>query len=374
MTIAFFGNFMSHHVAPLCIELEKLVGKGNYYFVACEPLHEERANMGYASMNNKYDFIVRSYESDGEYQRALQIAADVDVAILGSCLPIIHKIRRKANKLTFLYRERLFKNGTWRRFQPWTAYKVIRDYTSVRNKQFYFLGASAYAGHDVTLCGFPKKKCLKWGYFPEFESYDAESKGCSPLKILWCGRMIWWKHPEHAVLVADYLRSKNILFEMTIVGEGEKSVEVDTLISDKKLSSYITRKSFVKPEEIRTLMKDSDVYLFTSGREEGWGVVLNEAMNCRCAVIANNNAGSTPYLIKDSYNGFVYNGTIESLYGSIDNLLNANLSDISERAYNYLESTWSPRIAAKNLFEFASEKLYNSRVRSILDGPCSKAL
>ncbi len=373
MTIAFFGNFMSHHVAPLSIELEKLVGKGNYYFVACEPLHEERANMGYASMNNKYDFIVRSYESVREYQRALQIAADVDVAILGSCLPIIHKIRRKANKLTFLYRERLFKNGTWRRFLPWTAYKVIRDYTSVRNKQFYFLGASAYAGNDVTLCGFPKEKCLKWGYFPEFESYGSESKECGPLKILWCGRMIWWKHPEHAVFVADYLRSKNIQFEMTIVGDGEKSLEVNTLISNKKLSSYITRKSFVKPEEIRSLMKAADIYLFTSGREEGWGVVLNEAMNCRCAVIANVNAGSTPYLIKDSNTGFVYDGTIESLYDSMDSLLKVNANDISEKAYNYLELMWSPRVAAENLVDFASEILSYNKVLSIIDGPCSNA-
>ena len=373
MTIAFFGNFMSHHVAPLSIELEKLVGKGNYYFVACEPLHEERANMGYASMNNKYDFIVRSYESDGEYQRALQIAADVDVAILGSCLPIIHKIRRKANKLTFLYRERLFKNGIWRRFQPWTAYKVIRDYTSVRNKKFFFLGASAYAGHDVTLCGFPKEKCLKWGYFPEFESYDAESKECGPLKVLWCGRMIWWKHPEHAVLVAEYLRSKNVPFEMTIVGDGAKSVEVDTLIAEKKLSSFITRKSFVKPEEIRSLMKGADVYLFTSGREEGWGVVLNEAMNCRCAVIANVNAGSTLYLIKDSNNGFIYDGTIRSLYDSVERILKADIVEVSDRAYKYLQLTWSPEIAARHLVDFASEMMHSGRVLSIYDGPCSRA-
>ena len=60
--------------------------------------------------------------------------------------------------------------------------------------------------------------------------------------------MIWWKHPEHAVFVAEYLRSKSIPFEMTIVGDGEKSIEIDTLISEKNLSSYITRKSFVKPD------------------------------------------------------------------------------------------------------------------------------
>ena len=372
MTIAFFGNFMSHHVAPLSIELEKLVGNGNFYFIACEPLHEERFNMGYENMNHKYDFIVRSYESDIEYKRALQIAKDVDVAILGSSLPIIHKIRRIANKLTFLYRERLFKNGTWRRFLPWTAYKVLRDYTLVRNKKFFLLCASAYTGSDVRLCGFHIEKCLKWGYFPEFEYINVKHKESKPLKILWCGRMIWWKHPEHAVIVADYLRSKNIQFEMTIVVSGEKSIEVETMISEKNLSSLITRKSFVKPQEIRHLMKDADVYLFTSGREEGWGVVLNEAMNCRCAVIANIDAGSTLYLIKDADNGFLYDGTVDSLCNCVDRLLIADIDEISRNAYHYLRSTWSPKVAAKNLVDFASEIIFNDRVLYTIDGPCSK--
>ena len=45
----------------------------------------------------------------------------------------------------------------------------------------------------------------------------------------------------------------------------------------------------------------------TSNQEEGWGVVVNEAMNSGCVVIGSNLAGSVPYLIENGKNGLIYN-------------------------------------------------------------------
>lgn len=375
MTIAFFGNFMSHHETPLGLEFERLVGAGNYHFIACEPLHSERAQMGYEDMNNKYDFVVRPYENQTEYQKALDIAKNVDVAIIGSASLIYSQIRKKNNKLTFLYRERLFKNGTWRRFQPWTAYKVIRDYTTVRNKNFYLLGASAYAGYDVRLCGFKANKCLKWGYFPEFEPMQPKRETSKPLKLLWCGRMIWWKHVECAVEVVRMLKERGVEFSMKIVGSGEKEGLVQEMIDAYQVSDKINRLPFVKPSEVRNLMKEADVFLFTSGREEGWGVVLNEAMNCQCAVIANTNAGSVPYLLKDNESGFCYDGTLNSLEDAVDRMLASDLVQVANNAYSTLANNWTPAKAAENLVSLSNKLLSGSLTTDIIkEGPCSRDL
>ena len=375
MTITFFGNFMSHHETPLGLALEKLVGKGNYHFVACEPLHAERIMMGYEDMNKKYEFVVRPYENVMEYQKALWLAESSDIAIIGSAFPVIARIRKKNNKLTFLYRERLFKNGTWRRFQPWTAYKVIIDYTTVRNKNFYLLGASAYAGYDVCLCGFKANKCFKWGYFPEFESMQPKKGASKPLKLLWCGRMIWWKHVECAVEVARILKERGVDFSMKIVGSGEKEIMVQEMIETYKLSDSITCIPFVKPAEVRDLMKEADVFLFTSGREEGWGVVLNEAMNCQCAVIANTNAGSVPYLIKDNVNGFCYDGSLKSLEDAIERMLFSDIVQIANNAYSTIANNWTPAKAAENLITLSNELLSGSLATDIIkEGPCSRDL
>lgn len=364
MTITFFSNFLNHHQLPLCQEFIKQVGDGNFHFVSCERIHEERAKMGYEDMNIKYPFVVRAYESDDQMQKAIKLAHESDVAIIGSAFQIFTDIRGEENKLTFLYRERIFKNGSWRRFIPTTAWKIFKGYTQFRNKNFYILCASAYAADDFAKCGFPRHKCLKWGYFPEL--LPKAEKSFEKLRIMWCGRMIWWKHPEDAVEVARLLKEKGVKYEMKIIGNGDKRGYVETLIDRYNLRSCITTYDFMSPSDIRKSMTDSNVYLFTSGREEGWGVVLNEAMNSGCVVIANSNAGSSPYLIQDGVNGLLYDGSIESLNNAVNMLINTSLSKFSNASINTISRFWNPIAAAESLLDFVINSCSPKE-----QGPCS---
>ena len=363
MTITFYSNFLNHHQLPLCQEFIKLIGEDNFHFVSCEKIHEERTKMGYEDMNVKYPFVVRAYESEGQHAKSLELAENSDVVIIGTVNPEVAAIRSKNNKLTFLFRERLFKNGTWRRFNPSTAFKLYRNYTSVRNKNFYLLGASAYAADDVCLCGFKREKCLKWGYFPEL--LPKAEKSFDKLRILWCGRMIWWKHPEDAVEVARILKEKAVPFEMQMIGNGDKRQMIEELIKKYDLSNDIQLHDFMSPADIRKTMNKANVYLFTSGKQEGWGVVLNEAMNSGCVVIANKNAGSAPYLIEDGRNGFIYDGSFRQLHTAVDRILSSDMKLIGDAAYSTISKMWNPSQAAINLVEFAK----NTNVLPV--GPCS---
>jgi len=112
-------------------------------------------------------------------------------------------------------------------------------------------------------------------------------------------------------------------------------------------------------------MENSDVYLFTSGREEGWGVVLNEAMNSRCAVIANVFAGSTKYLLNEE-SGIFYDGTISSLKEALNRLLQSNIHLMGDKAYECIKDNWNPQRAANNLIEYI-----NNHCKPVSEGPCS---
>ena len=46
--------------------------------------------------------------------------------------------------------------------------------------------------------------------------------------------------------------------------------------------------------------------LVLSSENEGFGVVVNEAMNARCAVIATDKVNSGPDLVQEGRNGFIY--------------------------------------------------------------------
>lgn len=368
MTIAFFSNFLNHHQLPICLEFIRNIGKDNFRFVACERIEDERVQMGYEDMNVKYPFVLRAYESEACHQQALKLAETSDVAIIGHADSIFIQIRAKENKLTFLFRERIFKNGSLHRFFPTTAWKIYKAYLRFRNKNVFILCASAYAADDFSLCGFPRHKCLKWGYFPEFKECINTTKGSNKLKLMWCGRMLWWKHPEHAVEIARMLKEHAIDFEMRIIGNGEMKSKVNTLIEKYNLSSHISMFDFMSPDEIRRNMLQSDIYLFTSGREEGWGVVLNEAMNSQCAIIANVNAGSTPYLMKNGETGYIYDGSMESLKNAVEQIIHSDSKSMGIKAYNQIKNNWSPVNAVTHLLNFIKNPIAIAG-----DSPCNKA-
>lgn len=366
MKLTFFSNFLNHHQLPLCKEFIKHVGDQNFHFVSSERIHEERAKMGYEDMNVKYPFVVRSYESKEQMDEAIRLAHDSDVVIMGTTFRPVLEIRAKENKLTLLFQERMFKNGTWHRFIPTTACTIYKTSIKYRKNNLYILCASAYAADDYSLCGFPRSKCLKWGYFPEV--LPKPEKSFDKLRIMWCGRMLWWKHPEDAIEVARMIFERNVDFEMKVIGSGEKREKVEKMIDKYGLRRYITTYNFMAPSEIRKVMNESNVYLFTSGKQEGWGVVLNEALNSGCAVIANKNAGSSPYLIKDNENGILYDGTKKSLKEAVDKLLSSSISSLSEEANSTIVETWNPSNAVDRLFNFIKSGSFPHD-----SGPCSMA-
>lgn len=350
MTITFFSNFLNHHQLPFCQELIKLVGVGNFHFVASDRIDAERVQMGYDNMNVKYPFVVRAYESKEQMERAIRLAQESDVAIIGSSPKVFTQIRGEENKLTFFFLERLFKNGAWHRFYPPTALKIYNGYTRYRNKNFYVLCASAYTADDMEKCLFPRKKCLKWGYFPEL--LPKVEKQYDKLRIIWCGRMLWWKHPEDAVEVARMFNERGFDFEMNMIGNGHKRELIEKMIDQYGLRNKTQTFDFMSPADIREAMNKSNIYLFTSGKQEGWGVVLNEAMNSGCAVIANSNAGSAPYLIEDGVNGILYDGSRQSLQKAVDRLLITDITKMSNDAYRTIACGWNSKIAAQKLVEF----------------------
>ena len=150
---------------------------------------------------------------------------------------------------------------------------------------------------------------------------------------------------------------------MNIVGNGDKREIVERMIDRYGLRSQIHTFDYMNPADIRKEMNKSNVYLFTSGKQEGWGVVLNEAMNSGCIVIANRNAGSVPFLIEDGVSGIIYDGSRESLQKAVDKLLITDMPKMSDAAYRTIAEMYNPANAAKKLVEFVENNckpfLYN---------------
>ena len=148
---------------------------------------------------------------------------------------------------------------------------------------------------------------------------------------------------------------------MTIVGDGECRENIELAVEEKHLQDCVTLKGFEKSADIRARMDRADIYLMTSDMQEGWGAVVNEAMNSGCAVIASHEAGSVPYLIEHGINGLVYrSGNLQELSLYAAKLCNEKRlrQRLGLTAYETIRSEWNAEAAAGRFVKLC-EKLCN---------------
>ena len=362
---------MSHHQFFLSEELYKKTN-GEYTFIATEPITEERIKLGWPKI--KAPYIIELTEKNKE--DILSMIMEADVVIIGSAPYRLVKKRIRAGKLTFTYGERPYKK------EPSLLTLLVHRlrYTSQYHyPNVYRLCASAFSPLDYARTNTFVGKSYRWGYFPEVKVYDNFEfmyNDKIPNSILWCGRLIDWKHPEVAVSVAQRLKHEGIAFKMDIIGSGYMYEEIAELIKSQKLDSEVTLHSSMTPDKIREYMEKSSIYLFTSDRQEGWGAVLNEAMNSGCAVVANSAIGAVPFLLKDKVNGSIYeDGLIDKAYQKVKVLIENNelRSKVSINAYETMKDIWNPKIAAERLLQLVNGIMRHSNTELYDEGPCSLA-
>ena len=378
LTVAFLTNYYNHHQKYLADEMYRILGDGNYYLIETTDIPEFRKKLGYKKCTAPY--LLRYGEESKEDIEHIIAVFDVVIYTSGPWFPMKPIMQRyKEGKLTFCYSERRYKSIS--RYLKYPIHCCLSRYVN----KGYLLCASAFAARDYRLSGISAEKCLRWGYFPEVKLYDdidsiidskySNTNVVNKISILWVGRLIEWKHPEAVVFVAERLKAEGYDFEISIVGGGDLEQQIRDSVEKKGLGENVHLLGSMTPEEVREHMVKADIFLFTSDRNEGWGVVLNESMNSACAVVASDAIGAVPYLISNGGNGLVYrSGDNEDLYQGVKRLIEdpGQRKRIQVAAYRTITDIWSPRNAAQRFMKFAEGILQGTPV-VYGEGPCSKA-
>ena len=399
MKLIFVSNYFNHHQLPFCDALYELL-EGDFCFLQTQPMEEERVKMGWQAEERPYvryaaknscahkSGVEKTPGSESnnnavtdaeEFEKLLFTA---DVVIFGGCDEESYiQERLTAGKPIFRYNERLYKEGQWKAVSPRGLLQKYKDHTRYRKAPVYFLCAGAYVPCDYHLIHAYPGKMLRFGYFPETRHYEAGQpfNHKEPGSILWAARMIDWKHPELVVKTASYLKEylEENTFHITMIGGGELEEETHRLAEELGVTDVITFPGFQGPEEVRAAMEKSEIYLVTSDRKEGWGAVVNEAMNSGCAVVASDAAGATPYLVNDGVNGSVYHsGNIQELYEKVRRLLENTTMQYSfgKAAYQTITELWNAEVAAKRFLQLSQTLLNGTDASGLFaNGPCSPA-
>jgi len=358
MKVVFITNFYNHHQAALAHALYQML-EGNFAFIQTQAIPEERLALGYTAKHDEpflYDYALQKETCDAWLEAA-------DVLMFGQASTKFLRSAARRKQIVLHYSERPLKDGPeWHKYLP-RVIKWHKAYTGA--KQNYLLAAGAYTAKEYRRFFLYRHRAYTWGYFPNTYRYDpAESLVSAKDKasILWCGRLLNWKHPDDALTVASRLKKEGYRFSLTVVGVGNMEAELLSRIAEEGLEAEVRMVGAVDAESVRDYMERAGIFLMTSDEKEGWGVVLNEAMNSGCAVVASHAAGGAPVLLRQNDNGYLYpSGNTEALYERVRYLLDhpAEQERLGLSAYRTVTEHWNAETAAERLITL---------IRCMMDG------
>lgn len=378
ISVAMISNAMNHHQFPFCDAMFKTKGI-TFYFIATKPISKERLATGFKDLNTSREYIIRPYESDEEYNKAMKIANECDFVIYGSAPYEYIKKRKKNGKWTFLYSERLFKEVRKKEFfNIKTIVACTLRYFLASHKNLRLLCSSAFSSKDFSYFRFKTDQTYKWGYFPPVSSltFDEIKNKKEQASIVWVGRMIPLKHPELVIGLAKRLKEKNIDFKLNLIGDGPLLADIKNCVNDNNLENNVIFMGTLSAEETRNQMEKSQILISTSDHNEGWGAIINEGMASGCAVVASHMMGSVPYLIDNEKNGYVFeSGNLEDLVSKVEYLLknNEKCLSIGKDGYNTITNQWNGESAAERLSELMKHYIAGETDFAFESGVCSHA-
>ena len=356
ISVTMISNAMNHHQFPFCDSMSEIPDVF-FRFVATKPIAQDRLKTGFQDLNSSREYIVRSYESKSENNKAQQLVDESDFVIYGSApYEMLHN-RKKNGKWIFLYSERLFKESRGKdplNLKTITACTLRYFFSS--HKKLRLLCSSAFSSNDYRFFRFKENQTYKWGYFPPISNHSFQDfvNSKEENSIIWVGRMIHWKHAELAIELAKKLKLNSISFQMKLIGDGPMAEYLNEEVKKSDLQENVHFLGVLDSKQTRLEMERSQIMISTSDHNEGWGAVVNEGMASGCAMVASHLMGSVPYLIKDGINGYVFeSGNLDDLYIKVKTLLEDR--DLSEKyaknAYNTISVKWNGKVAAERLAE-----------------------
>ena len=372
--VVFYVNYLNHHQVAVTDELYNSL-KDDFVCVCTLPTNLLELKGGEDFSGRPY--CLNAASSQSNFMKAISYARSADVCLFGaeSLRYAVERARYNKVGLSFEVGERWLKKGIINILSPRLMKNLWYYHTLFKHRNFYKLCASAYAAKDHKLLLSYRNKCYKWGYFPKPTECSSKDSISNPISVMWCSRFLKWKHPELPIKAASILKQKGYDFVLDMYGEGEELEYCKALSRRLNVHERVNFHGNVHNHKIIDAMKDHDVFLFTSDRNEGWGVVLNEAMSTGCAVICSDLIGSVPYLISNNENGLIFkSGDIKSFVEKIEYLFENQdkIIELGRNAKQTITNVWSPHKSVHNFIKLVSE-LTNGNDTSILEGPCSKA-
>jgi glycosyltransferase involved in cell wall biosynthesis len=128
---------------------------------------------------------------------------------------------------------------------------------------------------------------------------------------IFCAKLQPWKRPED--LLAAFAKLADVNAFLVFIGEGPSRPALQSGARSLGIESKVRFLGFVNQSGLPAAYTASDVLVLPS-EYEPFGMVVNEAMLCRCPVIVSDRVGAQNDLVKEGETGYIYPcGDIDAL-------------------------------------------------------------
>lgn len=326
MRVVFYFASISPHQSPLAREVAERVGDDNFRYVYVNILSADRRKMGWCVDSVGTECV------DIKLVEARTWLESADVMLTGIRDLDLFERRGARGLKTFYTSERWFKPslGRLRMLHPAFWKMAHRFVYLVKKGSVTYLPCGVWAARDMAwLCarGEERRKILEelkrpgswrpmepigcawmrmWGYFvAPSDGATPRQTGIKPrraVRVLWVGRLLAWKRVD-TLFRAVAACLERFPIELTVVGDGPERGALEKL-GRRLFARHPTALTFrhsVPIGEVRTLMRSHDVYALPSNGYEGWGAVVNEALEEGMIVLGTRQAGACVTMLDERF-------------------------------------------------------------------------
>jgi glycosyltransferase involved in cell wall biosynthesis len=141
-----------------------------------------------------------------------------------------------------------------------------------------FVTESLSSEDDLVSLGVQRDRVVRIPPGVDSSQFHPVARSPEPM-IVWCGRMLPYKQPQHALLALRELRNGGMDVKMVMIGGGPELANVRQLARDLTLEDSIKFTGVVPDPTLTPLLGQAWVSLQCS-RTEGWGLTSMEAAAC----------------------------------------------------------------------------------------------
>ncbi len=160
--------------------------------------------------------------------------------------------------------------------------------------------------------------------------------------VLFCAKLQSWKRPQD--LLRAFAQADVSDAYLVLAGEGPLRAELESEAEALHLVDRVKFLGFVNQSQLPSVYRAADLMVLPSDYEP-FGLVVNEAMLCKCPVVVSDQVGARYDLVKPGQTGFIYPcQDVAALAGILQTILPdpERLQQLGDSAFQRIQ-TWSPQ-------------------------------